>query len=389
MKSTNFIFLVVILVLIACEKPKERANNYDSNKEQPFESKYTLQFKDSVIIPVNNETNVASYVQLVKDQGREFLVSYQLTPEQNNFYLYDLDSAKFSRVISFNREGEHGVGKLSLFANFQDMSEIILFEQGANRFYLASSDGNILSKVDLNNKIEGWAYPQPSYPPVKADNKLHFFLMNTYNSNSKEYTEKSKAEGIYDLNEELFVNDFPNYPNYPNGIENSMDGWKASRCIGPNNEFVYSFPFDNKIVVREKDKSKVYDIPNPDFNLVDAGGLDSRDFQAQMEFISETGEYTYLFFDPYRELYYRIFLMPGEARDLDNKLIMNGEKGFRIEIINTDFKLVGRHDFEPKEFNSYCLLISESGILLSRINPHAPQVEDRFIFERFKVVESL
>ncbi|HRK53800.1 MAG TPA: DUF4221 family protein [Cyclobacteriaceae bacterium] len=376
-----FSFAVVVMVASCDFNDKKK----ELEIKQSFRPKVRLEGIDSIQIQVNNNTNVQGYVQLASLDDREYLIGYQYKNEINNFHFYDLESRQYYKTISFNRNGPNGMGKLSPFATFNSFNEIVLYEANSNRFYIGDSTGRVLRKFDLKDIVTGTIYPQPGYPTRYDNGNLYFFQMSPINPNSNDFHKQSKAECIYDTKSGSLTNQFPNYPEYPSGIENTLDGWKVARCIGPSGEFVYSFPFDNRLIVVENGKSPKHFIPNTHFNVSAVEGLAPEDLSSQMDVIAKFGLYTYIFFDPYRSVYYRIYLLPGNVKDIDGKLILIGERPFRVEIIDTTFNLIGYTDFKGKGYNPYIVLISKEGVLISRLNPHAPATEDRFIFERFSI----
>lgn len=385
----NKLILIPIIILYSCStKSSIVENSNDINVNNHYTNQWSLKKMDSIIIPVNNETNVARYVQLVNDNNEEYILSPQEKKDSYNFHVYSLKNKSFYKTISFRKEGSNGIGRVSVVTSFNGFGEFLLTGLNNNRFYIVDSSGNINKKIDLNKKINGVAYSQPSYPTFLKNNKLYFYSTNSdYSLNHRKYTQETKPEVVYNIQNGMVTNDFPSFPTYPNGYEKTFEYWKVARCFGPNDEFVYSFPYEKNIFVQTNGEFKEFEIPNTEINTHSVSGLDLSNLEQQMDFISSVGLYTYLFFDHYRDLFYRVFLLPGETKDLDGNLIMIGERPFRIEIINSRFELVGKVDFRSREYNPYCLLISKEGLLLSRINPHFPQVENKFIFQKFEIIK--
>lgn len=376
-------FLFAILAITSCKRPHTDDLHPDGNLT------HQLVLRDSFSIKADSFVNINKYVQLISfaHTKKEYLVCYQPTQDATNFHIYDFGLGKYISTISFDKDGVNGVGQVSPFATFIDFQNIILYGNNSNIFFITDSLGKIKRKIDLNRQEEfkGVAYPQPAFPSVIKNGRLHFFVLPSFEANKNRLPKNAKPEWIYDLSSKKVHNEGAPYPNYPLDYFNSIEAWKAARCFGPNDEEVYSFAFDNNLYVNVNGTVTTHEIENKSLREINESSLSLSDFQAQMNFISRSGLYTYLFFDPYRNLYYRIFLMPGEFKHANGKTIMLAERDFKIEVIDLHFKLIGSTLFQGKEFNPYRLLISKRGLVLERNNFYTPSTEDFFKFCLFDV----
>lgn len=374
------IFHFSILILTSCYQ----GNNKVHEKELILVN-YELQLKDSVLIEVDTFVNIQKYVQLVHINSREYLICYQPTQDSTNFHVYDFNERKYLTTLSFQVSGPNGLGQVSPFATFLDFQNIILQQHNNNRIFICDSLGNVKEKIDLGELIEGAVYSQAAFPILTGDNYLYFFALPLFDQQSRRFSDNAKPEWRYDIKTKTASNVLPFYPKYDNNLFNSMEVWKASRCVGPSGEKVFSFAFDKDLYVHYGGFVRKYEIENRSIKKVDDNNLLLEDFQSQLNYISKTGLYTYLYYDQYRNLYYRIFLMPGEFKHPDGKTIMLAERDFKIEIINASFQLVGQTFFKGREFNPYRILISKSGVFLEKNNFYSPRTDDYFILYRFVI----
>jgi hypothetical protein len=234
--------------------------------------------------------------------------------------------------------------------------------------------------LDLTNVEPGTIHVSPGYPPIVLGDVLYFFRLGTQNPYSREFLKFSKPEAFFDLESRQYGNGYPDYPDYPSGYEMSFEVWKASRCAGPGGELVYTFPFSDDIFVYENSRQSRYHVGNKDrlkhaFDIVDPGN-----YEMQMQFLSTTGLYTYILYDRYRHLYYRIYLVPAEHKDKTGQIIKIADYPWKLQIIDISFRLVGEFAFQARQYNPYGVLISKRGVLISRLNPYNPASEDQFNF---------
>jgi hypothetical protein len=353
-------------------------------------ARITLQRVDSISIPLNDETRVNSPVQLIRYKEQEWLSCYQLKDGFNRFHWYSLDSLRYSKTFRFAVEGPDGVGRLSPVMQMISFDRILLHPYNVNKFYLADSSGRVRQIIDLTKQEEGFIHGFAYFPPLLVDDRLYFFRMADLPLNSKSFFKQSKIQGIYDLKTGRYSVDEIGYPSYPSGYEFSVESWKASRCMGPEGEMVFSFAFDPALYVLKRGVKTSVEIPNTDRPDVAAVTLsDGADMKEQMAFIASTGLYTYLMYDPFRGYYYRIYLLAQPAEMPDGSIRRVGDFNWKIEIVDTEFRLAGTYYFEAERYNSYRVMVSSRGLLVSRDHAYRPEQEDYFGFDVFvPVVET-
>lgn len=380
-KSTIFLLTLIYIFTLSCTIKKEE--KYDHSTELS-----RLELKDSVFIPIDSATSIQKYLQLVNISNIEYLVSYQPNQSRHtNFHFYNLNEREKAFTIGFDEEGQNGIGRINPVVNFISFDSILLVEHNANRVYLADSAGTIKSKFDFNESefLNGTLYPMASYPISLNDGILSVFQMNSFSSETELFDLNSYPEFINDLTSKKSSTDIIKYPKYSDQYLRSIEVWKASRCIGVNGERVYSFAFDNALYISKAGKIDMIKIPNSDFEILESAvpDLSLDNMRSQMNFISHSGLYLSLIFDSYRQVYYRVYLMPGDFMDIDGKFYMLAERPFKIQIIDSSFKLIGETSFEARKLNPYRMLVSKDGLLIEAGNPYKPRSEDQFIFNRF------
>lgn len=360
--------LSVLALLVAC--------SVDKNKEDvstKLRLRYTLAADKHIRIEVDSTTNTQKYIQLVAINDTEYLIAYQPKNQGTEFHIFDFKDGKLVSKISFLKSGPNGVGNINSVATFCDFNRILLSQVNSNTFFLCDSSGKILQRIDLSAKEDANMYPMPSFPAIIFNNKLYCFALHYSDVDSNVC-----PEIIYDLETKTITNNKVRYPHYSKYFINSMEVWKSARCIGHDSSFIYSFAFDNNIYQLRNGNVLKHHIPNSDFDaLLEPVNIDLTNMSDQMKFISEKGLYTYLFYDKYRNIYYRIFIMPGEHMDSEEKIIMNTERSFKIQLVNTSFELIGEAILEGGKYNPYRIMISKDGLVLG-VGSHLNPVSDEY-----------
>jgi hypothetical protein len=345
----------------------------------------SLQQVDSIKIPVNAETNIQSGIKLVRYNGGEWLSCYQLKDGYNRFHWYSLDSLAYYKTFEFSIHGPDGVGKLSAVIDLVSFDSMLVHPVNTNRFFLVDSSGYVHLKIDLTHHEEGSIQSPHYFPPEIVGNKLYFFRISPLPFYTADYLKNTKIQGCYNLVTQSYSIDNIGYPSYPNRFELSSESWKVSRCIGRDGEMVFSFPFDPALYVWNGSQLARKELPNNDqphdkpVTLSDVGSMEQ-----QMAFIASTGLYTYVMYDPFNHYYYRIYLLPQIPRQPDGNLKRVADFAWKLEIIDDQFRLVGKAYFEAGKYNPYQVMVSKRGILVSRNNAYQPQQEDYLWYDVYK-----
>jgi hypothetical protein len=370
---------VFILVLTAgCSVDKTSKNLIDKPG-----NKYVLELDKHIQIRVDSTTNTQKYVQLINVNDTEYLVAYQPGEKVTEFHIFDFTEGLLVSKIAYLKDGPNGFGNINSFATFYSFSRILLSQVNSNIFFLTDSSGQVLRNIDLSVKVKENIYPMASFPAIIQGNNLYSFILQNYNPS---FNSNTSPEIIYNLETGTITFSPIRYPNYPKSFSNSIEVWKSSRCLGPDGSFVYSFAFDNNLYELKEGSIIKHYIPNSHFDPhLEPGNIDLADMGDQMRFIAKKGLYTYLFYDSYRHLYYRVFLMPGEPTDPDGKIIMNTERSFKIELINEDFELVGETVFEGTKYNPYRIMISKQGLVLGKGSYLNPISDEYYDFQIFRI----
>ncbi|HHH49992.1 MAG TPA: DUF4221 domain-containing protein [Saprospiraceae bacterium] len=105
------------------------------------------------------------------------------------------------------------------------------------------------------------------------------------------------------------------------------------------------------------------------------------------EYFAENPFYGSLYFDPYRNLFFRIVKHPyKKAAELGINHCYDYPPAFSIQILDNEFNLLGEQKINGLKYSMYVLFIHPDGIYISSSNPKNDNTkEDKLDFQLFEI----
>jgi hypothetical protein len=364
-------------------------------------SKLELVSKRMLEIPLDENTSTVwgtlQYLDLGED---EFLVFHDLIQSQNKaIHFSHLNDFEKSFQVNVSIEGPNGVGHLD-GVHVKNLDTIYVLNRFAYRLYQIDKWGkvkNMYSLLDEKKKSsQELTYlpgSLPTYPIVDFGKKL--FLPARPDVNPLEnYNYKYFNTGIV-LN--LENGNFGYHLNYPKSYHDSgfwgMQLEMASTVVNfKDSTIIQSFPIEDGLMV--------YDF---DLNLIDNPSLFSEYYEGKFHSLPESTldpEIFYphiysnpsnksILFDPYRDLYYRIYNGPYPETTIENMARSNfmtwDEKNEypkrMIMVFDRNFKEIGIIELDKERYFVDFIRVVKEGLLV----PVQSDDEDKNVFEIFEV----
>lgn len=231
----NFLLLVSILILSACNKEEIIPQNSSTPTEQL--SKYTLEFTNSIGVPVSNPTGIAS------DQTNFWIMSGEHNGNQHELTYYDpINYTIIQQFTYFNLIETLGTGVYGVTWD------------GTNVWISVSGNTNKLVKVDpqTGDIVQTWASPTWLGPSDLewdgekiwiASGTGQIYSMNTVNGGSQQFLdsigESSRDSGIAFRNGELWIgNLFNTNVEVYNATDGSYQGF-IKNALSANGKFCF------------------------------------------------------------------------------------------------------------------------------------------------------
>lgn len=386
----NYVFYFIQLCLIiGCSSPKQKY------------SKLELISKRILEIPLDENTSsvwgTLQYLDLGED---EFLVFHDLIQSQNKaIHFSHLNDFEKSFQVNVSIEGPHGVGHLDGVL-VKNLDSIYVLNRFAYRLYQIDKFGKVINKYsfidEMDKSSKKLTYLPGSLPanPI-VDFGQQLFLPARPDVNPLEnFKYKSFNTGIL-LN--LKNKSFSYQLNYPKSYHDSgfwgMQLEMASTVVNfKDSTIIQSFPIEDELMV--------YDF---DLNLIDTPSLFSEFYQDKFHSLPEPSlepeiYYPHIYsnpsnksilFDPYRDLYYRIYNGPYPEATIKNMANSNftfwdqkNEYPNRIIMVfDRSFKEVGVIELDKERYFVDFIRVVKEGLLIEVQSDD----EDKKIFEIFEV----
>jgi hypothetical protein len=392
MKSKYSILICIGLVFASysCKKKNEIAipkvsYSYDLVKSE---------LKQSFIIDKDVDYVIPALFPFDSKDGHSYL-SFQ-NRGQSEILFYRMNEPDCIFRLKINREGPDGVpGFLGYY--IKDFDEIYLTSPGIPLVMRTDTTGKIQQKINYGTTDEGKML-LPSFrsytifytPLVIIGNKFFF----TQEVMPGEPVESWPVSGYVDTTT-LSVSALPFYfPPIIKGNEVRTTGigpeLSFSRCFN-GSEFIYSFFFEENIIVASQDHKQVKKISAKSKyidKINDPHEKRPSDAILGAKRMCEAAFYGSLLYDSYRDVYYRIVYPETEMEANEDyiELWQTGRKRFSIMILDHDFNVIGETLFPDYLYKSNELFVGKEGLYICDSHVKNPGFdEDVLSFQCFEL----
>jgi len=382
MKHTKLIILFLI-IQFSCQK-----NETDLNAGQNYT--YTLKKIDEIKLPLDNETSYEMYfLDYLKEDGEEFL--YTWNHFINGVNIFSLTKKEQVRKIKIPREGPNSLRSLQGFT-LVSKDSIFLYGRGATHITkMVNSDGVLLNAGFVNRDVTASIFNHVSNnnsPTFKHNNYLCFSRLPIMDlSDPNNINDKFEFEIWYDLEKGAYKNMGITFPkSYHNKVWGTHN-YVLSRRKGHNGYFVYSWPVKDEVFITNfKGDSRWVDasLDAAKGNISKSLNYGHTNEEALQEIIDN---YTYrtIYYDKFRQVYYRTVLNPINDLPSDDYTVMLHQP-VSVVILDKDFNKIGEVDLDRKKYSFTGWFVGEKGLYIPQINPNNSDLkEDEIIFSIYNL----
>lgn len=392
LRAGTFLLLAIIVLASCTKKNSSEVNdkNYTNyNKLVELTSKELIELElDSVTGFSHRSTSLDQF------NDQEFISFINI--QQSSVYIYSVEKPDSVRVISLEREGPNGVGRLSIAAHRMiSKDSLLLFNTWSGKLFLINPSGSIIKKIDLIDYKSTVKEPNPEpstmKPIIYYDNKV--IMSGSFDSYLTNYSE-SYTTLWYDLktNERKIIIPLPE--KYNEGYWG--DQFKYNPSLGFNTlteEILANFPIDPNIHIYDLngnlkstffEKSERIGDMKPlreDINYGITKDHSVRDPE-QSEYSLTNSDFQRIIHDKWRNYYYRVsFIRPTNEQYRANKKLTS----ISISVLNSRMEKVGEKYFSSDQYYPTSMLVSSKGIMLARIDLYNNN-ENALTYEVFEPV---
>lgn len=378
-KVKTSIYLLFCVFLAACEDSK-------TTLSEQIEA-----FKIGESNLVLDDTTSIDFMRIsfVEEGGREYLL------HQNEFkkaiQVFDLETGLVDHEIHYPFEQPLGIkvvqgitaislDSIFIFMPLSIRGSILINGQGEiiNR-YMPSKEEN-LEKSLINHVSFG------AMSTMLESGNLRFIQLPLFEvTNPANINEEFKFEVLYNLeSNEIFEAPGSGFPEfYQNKIWSSQDV-SISRTIDKHGRVVYSWRFLHSLVV-VKDGSIEEKLAKSDFIKEEFTPFSMVPNKNQdMERIIQTSKYYGIYYDKYRDLFYRTVQHSGIYDKNEIPKEMDGVRNFSVIVLDSDFNKIKEVTFPGGIYNIYRAFVGKRGFYLPKNNVMNPDlVEDTLSIDVF------
>ncbi|SIS85422.1 DUF4221 family protein [Belliella pelovolcani] len=387
MKHTLPLIALAFVILFSCS---EKGSN---SEKRTFANDFIEVGQVKLDIDSISDFNFPEF-QVIQEGEEELLLV--MNKVNFSFDFYDLESGEKVKRTAIQKDEKYPIPALYGFW-YHNADSIFLFRQMLlNGITLINGDGEIVTqyspqKIDRSSpqammKSMVNHYSRSTNPTIYESGKLYFSDMSLNGFlNSAETMEEFKPAVVVDVeNNDVQVIDHVRVPDYYKGKTWPMDMGNYSR-IKQNNQWVYAWAGMDSILVFDENMHLIKSVnAKSEFAKplkFTSGSNLPKDIQIQ-ERVSQT-TYSYIFYDPYRELYYRFVNIGRDMDESDSEdQFPHLKNDFSIIVLDKDFNILTEKRFLGKIHYPYKSFVGEKGLYLSRTNPFYDGLnEDEVVYD--------
>lgn len=344
---------------------------------------------DSVVLEKTSElrfdldtlTNaVSSSLQIYPRDNPAYLLFHHR--HFNRISVYDLKSGKLLSKILPEEEGPNGVGYGIDAAYVQSFDSIFLFSILEQRLFLIDSSGVLKKRIQIEND-QGYAMLGSIFPPIIKDSSIYlcaypppYGVVGSHNfSGMKINLYDGKILNIWNLSKQYDLGAWGKHHYLRvHHIYNDITDQLISSF--PNDPYIYVSNPDGRMIKYPGQGKRMGDM-HPLKNIDEAED-DDKIFRLE----SSQGCYSAIFFDRWRNVYYRLAFNPILG---DYQSPFDTEKHMSLIIFDRVFNKIGEHFLEDDTYSYMSVFVSPDGIhLLNRKRYH--EDENHLTFDTYRLV---
>ena len=367
-------FILIFFILTGCNSSK---TDKDVSMWNPVKR---MQF------PVDEKVNPYA-IQIEVLTNTDGSQQIYLLDGNNQLLVYDADSQDLIKKVILEKEGNNGVGMANGFKLLSPDS-ILITSKFFQKLFLVNSNGSVISTFpfDYEHYTVSRTCSNTLQPIIITDNfwVLPQSLLGNWNNINKEYFEAYSTTINY---------------NYKNG-EVIKSGIKLpfhlSRLSSPNfsyNEFnnnlVYSFAASDSLFVIDNNMVLKYNAKTTNVKQLIEGNKSSS-VESVLRDKIESGEYSLLLPDSFRNVIYRFYKIGTKLQKSDINLVeMNSfPPSFGIQVINQNYEVIADVTFPDNKYFFTNSFVTRDGLYISINHPLNPEFNvnyfafDCFVFQK-------
>lgn len=372
------------------------------NDDYDFYDKYELKTTAKIVkFPLDETASINSFYKLQQFSENGVTFIYFLDNYKNKIYIYNTESKQLINNKAILKNGPNSVIESSqnhLVLNSSSLDDFIIYESASRSFKFFNRD-TIYKKITLekiyddqiSKKVVSWFEPPIPENIYFSNEKIFFSIKNQLPRLSKNEIKDYFNYGVLDVHNseiQLFLKTPELYLNGNWGAKSAVHS-TPFHCLNEEKKIIvigfsgdkniYTIEqFDKNTLIEHSGRSKLIGKIKPNLK-------NNKDRDENMKFSSVMPHYGPIYYDKFREKYYRIVSHGVSEEDYkEGKL----RKDFSIIIFDKNFNIVGesllKNGYEI--YNPYKLYINQEGLFISRTDLYSEN-DNYFYFNKFDLLK--
>jgi hypothetical protein len=345
---------------------------------------------------INSETYLVSKVFLPLDDSTalDFIrISYLFENEneylyhqnefKNSIQVFDLGNGHLEKEIKYPSNPPSGIGMVQGILAVNSDSIFIFPTLTVRGSLLIDGKGHILNRFmpPREKSIEESLVNHISFGSMSTiyrNGKLRFIQLPLFDlKNPANINDTFKFEVSYDIKPNMleFVEESGFDPFYKEKIWTGRD-LQVSRIIDDYDRVVYSWKYlDSLSIVKNGELFKVFAGSKYKNKEIKPFSMIPEAEQEDIAWV-ENPKYYGIYYDPYKQLYYRTFQFSGSYDQNGILKEMDAKKQFSVIVLDKDFNVIKEVVFPGGIYNVYRAFVGKRGLYLLKNNILNPELNE-------------
>lgn len=402
MKQNLLLIIGIIVILTTCQSVTKQSQKEVSQAivSDSLSTSIALPFNDDndiVSLHVggqiklyvgNRSLNYGFHLRLWKEKGQE-LLSMKSKTDSIRLVIFDWRAKKLLHSVAFPMEGPNGVGIMD-DGYVASLDSIFIKSNLPQSVYITTFKKTVKHKYSI-------PYSPKYYSISEWIGREHDNLWGVLwpDVDATHHVQKLRGSAVFaKLN--IRSGQFETAPiNYPTLFTNEWKSWEdihfQPQAVIQSKALVYQFPaIDSLYVLNLQTQEKKAYYVRSRYKRTEPAPKRQATTQEVLYVTQHSTSYMNLVYDPYRHCYYRLVCHTiEEPQKYISQLQVTLNKPLSIQIIDSNFKLIGETMLPKNKYFVYDAFVTTEGLWLSTSNPNnLDNDEDYMAFDLLKLVKN-
>lgn len=361
-KLLLILFLLPICIAISCKRDKIKTVG-----DKGLPQKVIISDEGVVKFELDSMTSPSIYTCQEYNDGRDHFFVY-LNEEMGTVYLNDFATKKVTKRIAV--EGDSIKNKKAFQGVYYHNKDSIFLFSYSPRVILINESGKILQKYTLSTAVEKnkiyyrGIYTSTNSPAAFYGNSL--FISSVVLG---KHTDLRPVQLILNLETKKTILGKVTFPEEYSKTDYANITYDIfSSCYNSKDKsLVYSFPAYKKVAINDIVNDKVYTKFAESQYILDFQPYDEDDYkdaksEAFGEYFMTTPTYSSILYDKYRDVYYRLALLPVDELNANYEEKNPPLKPISLVVFDKNFNYLGERLLEKNKYWPKTAFVSKDGL---------------------------